>query len=125
MKTPRNPNYLRVKIVEKFPNGYFKVNLINFKIHNNSNFTCFKFKVICLDIGYYEVNVKPEYLYELITEFRDKPDYKAKKCCLIGVYPMGTSNGKWSSVAKDYTSDTLTDNFVYVTFKVIQIKTNY
>jgi hypothetical protein len=42
MKTPRNPNYLRVKIVEKFPSsGYFKVNLINFDIHNYSNFFCF------------------------------------------------------------------------------------
>jgi len=42
---------------------------------------------------------------------------KQKKCCLIGVQPTGTQNGTWSSLAKTYTSETLNDNFVHVSFK--------
>jgi hypothetical protein len=83
------------------------------------HFLIIKLKLICLDTGNYESNVKSENLYELIDDFRgEKLEFKAKKCCLIGVQPTGTQNGTWSSLAKTYTSETLNDNFVHVSFKV-------
>ena len=74
-------------------------------------------QVLCLDNGDYETNVKREDLLELIEEFRHKPDFKAKKCFLVGVQPSGTSNGEWSSRAKNFTAEILNDNFVHVAFK--------
>lgn len=97
LKTKRKLDHYRAKIVEKFPNGYFKL--------------------ICLDTGNYESSVKPTELFELIDQFKEKPTFKAKKCCLIGIQPTGTNNGVWSSLAQNYTADTLNDNFVHVSFK--------
>lgn len=92
----RRIDFYRARIVEKKSNG--------------------KYKVICLDNGLYDENVDPRQLCRLIDEFNNKPEYKAKKCYLAGVEPTGTTNGRWSSLSQNYTTETLSDQFVHVVF---------
>lgn len=56
-----------------------------------------------------------------LTFLKEKPEFKAKKCTLVGVHPTGTTNGEWSSLAKDLTKSTLNDNYVHVEFRVLLI----
>ena len=74
---------------------------------------------MCLDNGFYETNIDTENLYELVDEFNGKPDYKAKKCYLVGVHPLGNDNGEWGSLAKTFTAETLNDTCIHVLFVVI------
>jgi hypothetical protein len=73
--------------------------------------------VICLDNGLYENNINPNNLLELVDEYREKPDFKAKKCLQIGVKPLGTKNSEWGSSAKSFTADALNDCYVHVLFQ--------
>jgi hypothetical protein len=75
-------------------------------------------KVICLDTGIYESNVLRENLFILIDELRIKPEFKAKKCAIVGIKPAGTLNDEWSSLSKSFTSQTLNESVVYVSFIV-------
>lgn len=76
-----------------------------------------KFNVILLDKGVYEYNVEKSQIFKLINEFKEKPEFKAKKCTVVGVHPSGTTNGKWSSLAQEFTANTLDNNYVHVEFK--------
>ena len=69
-----------------------------------------------------EVTIDKDSLYELVDEFNAKPDYKAKKCYLVGVYPLGNNNGEWGSLAKQFTAEILNDAHIHVLFKVNVLK---
>lgn len=97
VKALRRSHFFRAKIIQKLPNQ--------------------NFKVLYLDIGNYESNVEPNRILDLIDEYKEKPEFKAKKCFVIGIQPAGTTNSEWSSLAKDLTAQTLNDSFVYVEFK--------
>jgi hypothetical protein len=51
-------------------------------------------------------------------ELKSSPEFKAKRCSLVGVQPTGTTNGEWSSLSKAFTSERLTENYVYISFIV-------
>ena len=78
-----------------------------------------------MDNGSYELNIDRESLYELVDEFNGKPDYKAKKCYLVGVHPLGNNNGEWGSLAKHFTTETLNDTRIHVLFMVIVLKFSF
>jgi len=97
VKALRRSHFFRAQIIEKLANQ--------------------NFKVLYLDIGNYESNVEPSRILDLIDEYREKPEFKAKKCFVIGIQPTGTNNSEWSSLAKDLTAQALNDSFVYIEFK--------
>ena len=76
-----------------------------------------EYQVLCLDTGHYESNIKKDDLMETIDDFKSKPDFKAKKCFLIGVKPTGTSDGEWSSRAKNFTAELLGDHVILVAYR--------
>ena len=73
--------------------------------------------MIHLDNGNYEKNVEISRIFKLVEELVDKPDFKAKKCSVVGIQPTGTDNGEWSNLSKAFTAETLNDNCVHVEFK--------
>lgn len=75
-----------------------------------------KYKIFLLDAGIYEENVCENALLKIIDEFSTKPEFKAKRCYIGGVEPMGTVNGVWSTQAKQYTNETLNGRHVHVVF---------
>jgi hypothetical protein len=75
-----------------------------------------KYKLINLDNGQYETSVDPSNMFTLIDKLRSKPVFLAKRCMLVGVEPVGASNGKWSSMACDLVAETLNDAIVQVEF---------
>ena len=75
-------------------------------------------KAVYLDTGMYVSNVAPESIYELLDEYCAQPEFKARKCYVVGVQPCGTTNGVWSRKANAFTEEILTDAYVYVSFKV-------
>ena len=76
-----------------------------------------RYKVLCVDKGCYETNVSGTQLLALNAEHRHKPAFKAKRCSLHGVLPIGSAAlGEWSALAKRFTERVLVDNFVYVIF---------
>ena len=76
-----------------------------------------RYKVLCVDKGCYETNVSGTQLLALNAEHCHKPAFKAKRCSLHGVLPIGSAAlGEWSALAKRFTERVLVDNFVYVIF---------
>lgn len=80
------------------------------------NPTSKKYKMLLLDAGVYEENICENALLKLVDEFSVKHEFKAKRCYVGGVEPMGTANGVWSSQAKQYTAETLNGRNVHVVF---------
>ena len=74
-----------------------------------------KYKILLLDAGVYEENVNETALLKW-DEFCSKYEYKAKRCHLGGVEPMGDAKGQWSGQAKQYTATTLNGQRVHVVF---------
>ena len=64
--------FFRAKILERLSNG--------------------KYNILCLDDGNYHKNVVENKLFDLMDEFT-KTEFMAKKCSLVGVVPIGSSNG--------------------------------
>jgi hypothetical protein len=98
VKANKRVEFFRAKILSKGKNG--------------------KYKVFYLDNGLYENNVCETNIYELVDEFNGKPEYKAKRCLLSGIQSLGTTNGEWSNLAKQFTHETLNEHFVHVVFNV-------
>jgi hypothetical protein len=71
-----------------------------------------------LDNGSYEDNLDKDSLYDLIDEFNGKPNYIAKKCYLVGVYPLGNNIGEWGDLSKNFTSEILNDAYIHILFMV-------
>ncbi len=81
-----------------------------------TNLTGDTFSALYLDIGSYHSNIESCQVFRLLDEVADKPEFKAKKCRLIGVKPAGTTNGEWSNLAKTLTAEALNDTYVHVEF---------
>lgn len=98
IKTPnkRNSEFFRAKIIKK----------------SDQLFT-----VVYLDNGSIVNNIESPQIFKLIDEFMDKPEFKAKKCRLVGIHPAGTTNGEWGHSANCFTSEHLNDQYVYIDFK--------
>lgn len=73
-----------------------------------------RYKLICVDTGICELATESN-LYELEIDFVQL-DFMAKQCTISGIIPTGTSDGQWSSLAKEFTSTSLKDQYVYVDF---------
>ena len=73
-----------------------------------------KYKLICGDIGLNEI-ANESNLFELDEEFV-QPDFMAKCCFISGIIPTGTSDGQWSCLAREFTTASLKDQYVYVDF---------
>ncbi|RNA45245.1 tudor domain-containing 6-like isoform X1, partial [Brachionus plicatilis] len=73
-----------------------------------------KYKLICVDIGQYEIADELN-LFELEKDYA-QPGFMAKQCFISGIMPTGTSDGQWSSLANEFTSSSLKDQYVYVVF---------
>lgn len=41
---------------------------------------------------------------------------------MIGIWPSGTVNGEWSNLAKSFTVDCLSDNYIYIDYKSAEKK---
>ena len=73
-------------VVRTFSTNYNRAVILD-KLVNN------KYKLICLDDGCYVENAVESNMFELIDEFK-KHEFIAKKCRLVGVLPLGNTNGK-------------------------------
>jgi hypothetical protein len=69
-----------------------------------------------LDDGIY-YTISSEALYEMNEQFCQL-SYLCEKCCISGVEPIGTSNGDWSCLAKEFTYNELMEKEIYIKFKV-------
>jgi hypothetical protein len=99
-KYPLKKEYKRVKIIDKK------------KLTNND----YVYKIICLDDGIYEDNIKSNCLHELNNKFNSNEyNFLAIKCKLNGIEPLNKEN-KWGHKTNDYAYDLLVDNEIDVLF---------
>ncbi|RNA19931.1 hypothetical protein BpHYR1_043524 [Brachionus plicatilis] len=73
-----------------------------------------KYKLICVDIWQYEIADELNF-FELEKDYAQS-GFMAKQCFFSDIMQTGISDGQWSSLANEFTSSSLKDQYVYVFF---------